>query len=431
MFRLLHLSLLVASVLALSAGPGFSQEQNPPNAPAETGEPQTAPPIPEEWRTFDTSFRRERFSVEISRFPSRALAESVRSGMANLGWQPVTVEAIGSDYRVLLGNTGSIAEAVFVQKELITQDIASPRIVRLGVDTEIPPEPVDGPFLEPFLPTPQAGKAPLTLDQVADRLRSFIREVSITEGTEAERNTETLLSETDVHQRGPAAAYLAVQMHDERLYPEAVLFLASKVARSEWPADRQPTIQCREIVAELLREHRRDWRGAWSATEALLGDPARDGAGRARDRMRQAALHVDLVAGSGETVPQWPEVRGLLWRAYATAPENERQLLAKIELVYMQTFAWEGDWDRVEPLARSLIRRYPAQRTETSYARVFLARSLERERNWDDAIAQLDIVLQMQLPLEESLFMGYKPLDIKEMAREYRRSFVSLAAGAE
>jgi hypothetical protein len=411
------LFLLLLFALAL-AGPAPIVAQEP------VGQHTIAPAL---WLPDDTAVRPRRYAVEVARFPSSALAESIRAGLTNLGWSPVYTLREGSDTRVLLGNFHALPEATYFADELRVQKVAEARVVVLRPEVRAPEELASGPLLPPFLPT--------ATDDVQDpweaarrQLTDFVDRVPLADARTAQDHLAKLDAQTDVHERGPAAAALALLLARERQHPEAALFLAGKVARGEWTVDPEQRLRCAELVADLLYGHRRDWRGAWAATRTLLNDPARDRDGRTRDRLRQVALLVDLAARAEEPSPSWEEVRAALRRAYDGASIDNRRLLAKIELVYMQTFAWQGNWERVEMLAADLIRRYPQQRHETALARVFLARSLERTRSWQRALEQLDIVLQMVLPPDDALVMGFEALDLRALARDERARLAALAA---
>ncbi|MBX3728483.1 MAG: SPOR domain-containing protein [Candidatus Sumerlaeia bacterium] len=411
------LPLLLLLVLTL-AGP------KPAFADEPAGQHTIAPGL---WLPEDTAVRPRRFAVEVARFPSSALAESVRAGLTNLGWAPIYTLRDGQDTRVLLGNFHALPEATYFAEELRAQQVAEARVVVLRPEVRAPEELASGPVLPAFLATAAADQDPW--EGVRRQLADFVERVPLADSRATQEHLAKLEAETNVHERGPAAAALAELLARDRQHPEAALFLAAKVARGEWPADPEHRLRCAELAADLLYGHRRDWRAAWAATQALLNDPARDRNGRTRDRLRQVALLVDLAARAEEPAPSWEDVRAALRRAYDGATVENRRLLAKIELVYMQSFAWQGNWERVEMLAADVVRRYPQQRHETALARVFMARSLERTRSWQRALEQLDIVLQLELSPDDALVMGFEALDLRALARDERARLAALAAG--
>ncbi|MDK2970802.1 MAG: hypothetical protein PWP23_557 [Candidatus Sumerlaeota bacterium] len=413
---------LLLAVLLLLPLATLGQEEIPSN--------HTVPPTL--WQSEDTNARQHHFAVEVATFPSAALAESVRSGLVNMGWGPVYTMKAGDGTKVCLGNFAALGEAEYFARELQVQEVADAKVMTLDAAAKVPEEIAEGPVLPAFLPTPLEGEEPAAKwESVRRELMAYKDTVIVTEANNVEECIAKLDSETDQHLRGPAAAQLVDLLVHDRKHPEAALYLAGKVAREQWPADPETRIRCGEVVADLLYGHRRDWRGAWSATRSLLADPLRDRDGRTRDRLRQVALLIDLVAEDADPAPSWQAIRAALRRTYDGATVDNRRLLAKIELVYMQTFAWEGRWDRVEMLARDVVRRYPQQRPETALSRIYLARSLERKRDWGTALEQLDLLLQMDLPPEGSLTMGFEPLDLKGMARKERERLAGLAAGAD
>jgi hypothetical protein len=209
--------------------------------------------------------------------------------------------------------------------------------------------------------------------------------------------------------------------------------LSSNVASGEWPSTDPVRVAAGEVAADLFYGWLRDWRAAWSASNALLEDPARSPVGRARDRLRLAAVEVDHASAPIPIRPEWNRVRLQLRRAWDVVPLNAEREQAKIELVYLQTFAWEGNWSRVEELGKDFAARYSTRFPhEAGLAKLMVAQSLERREAWEEALDILDQHFAGRpMPPHDGLYMGFDRLDLTGRYREVRRRLASSKIDAE
>lgn len=385
------------------------------------------PPHPAQWAEADWRTSTARYTVQVATFPSADLARSIARGLENLEWSPVFLASDELAATVCLGDFTTLAEAEFVARELAARRVADARAVPFPVGVRSPGGQVQGPFLPAFLPTPgQAPKAPSESQVLTD-----LRAIAMTMASEAGTNLETLVGRFEAAERaeekGPAAAAIVAILNQARTAPEVALYLAGPVARGEWPAPKPARLACGEVVADLLYGHRRDWRGAYSATRALLDDEDRTPEGRLRDLLRLAALEVDLASSGSGLRPSFQDIRARLRQAWDEPAEAPRTR-AKLELVFLQTFAWEGRWDRVDGIAREYIRRNAQFLPETGLARIYRARSLERTRDYAEAINQLSIVINQVRDPADGLFMGFERRNLRGEANRWRRHFERLAA---
>ncbi len=210
-------------------------------------------------------------------------------------------------------------------------------------------------------------------------------------------------------------------------------FLACRVASRQWSAPDDIRLAAGEVTADLQYGWLRDWRGAWASTVALLEDPSRDPVGRTRDRLRLAALEVDLAASAVEPKPNWNRIRLQLRRAWDEVPLAAEREQAKIELVYLLTFAWQGNWARVEELGKDFVARVSTPFPhEAGLAKLTMAKAMERREAWDEALALLDRHFAGRiLPPNDGLYMGFDRLDLDARYREARQRLVSAQLGAE
>lgn len=388
--------------------------------------------LPREWVVTDVSAEQSRFGVVAAEFPSTLLAEGVASTLTNLGWMPVRVAAAGNVSQVLVGDFATAGDAVFLADELRLQKLAEARPVRLPASLERAQVEIAGPFVDAFLDRGVEGQAPMTLDKAFPILEAVIASLPQDERPPLRRAFDDLRNGTGADVRGPAAAELARLLDSTKREADVALFLATNVASGEWTAPDTARLACAELAADLLMEHRRDWRGAWSATRSLLAEPTRKDAARGRDLLRRGALETELAAGAGDVKPSFAAARATLRQAWDATPKTEYRQLAQIELVYLKTFGMDGDWDSVELLADEFLRRHLRTAPgESLSARLWLARSQERREAWREAIANLERVASTTLLDAERLYTGFEPQDIQSEALRLRLRFVELSATAQ
>lgn len=115
------------------------------------------------------------------------------------------------------------------------------------------------------------------------------------------------------------------------------------------------------------------------------------------DEMRRAALLAELAGAAGPARPSFNEVRAVLRGAW-DLPADDPRLRAKLEVFYLQTFAWQGRWARVEAIGREFVERSVGLPHENALGRILVARSLERFGAHDEALAMLRAVVDQEFP---------------------------------
>jgi hypothetical protein len=395
--------------------------------------------IPPEWSPADYPARAQAnwWGVEVARFPSRLLASGVEQSLLNYGWGPVILsETADGQTSVVVGEMQFLGDAWFLAEEMRVQRLAEPRIVPLPISTtgRAPRGYSAAPLLPPFTPsTPRAALA----TPGEDAMRTAVERLMLTIDDETRlgqlRSLLSLWAAGNFNDPalGTGAVVAARSLWDKMVEPEVSLFLAGRVARGEWAAPTADRLAARELMADLLYGHRRDWRAAWIAARELEVAEGRDPVRRSMDRLRQAALMVEIFQRGVEPVPTMADVRLRLRRAHEGLPVGSSEAERRIHLVYIQTFAWEGDWSRVETLARAYLRDHAAPgapaTAHAALARVLLAQSLERHERYDEALRILSEVINTPIPAEERLRLGVTTRDITEEARVLYRRFQQLA----
>lgn len=387
--------------------------------------------VPVEWSPSDYARAPSHWwAVEVARFPSPSLAAAVEQTLSTQGWAPVQVLERDGGHVVAVGEVDALGAAHFLVRELEAQNLAEGGVVALP-RAQHPPRGFTGPVLPPFLATPGTlPEAPPADERAAqEQLRNALLDLSGPEADEAQAALalwlEDKTEEEDFAEGIIAAAQLLWQ---ERVEPGLTYFLASTIARGDWPATAEQRVQAGEVVSDLLYGWASDWRGAWSAARALENHPARSNAGEARDGLRRAALLVELTRTGAHPSPTMGDVRLHLRRLREGIAASETEVAVKIDLVYLQTFAWEGNWDRVEQLGRAFLGDYPEELAERNAARILVAQSLERHRRWDEAIGLLDRVLAQPEPVADRFRYGLEQADLQARARDERARLVALRA---
>lgn len=380
--------------------------------------------LPEQWVTSDVAAESDRYSVVVEAFPSTLLAEAVAGSLRELGWSPVFIDKTDDASRVLVGNLDSSADARFLAEELRLQRIADAQVATLGRERP-DQEGMEGPLLPPYVDRHKDGSKTLRLNEVLPVLETIVDRTPDPAHTQLVARLADLTTGAPETEKGPAAAAFARHLLAGHTEPDIALFLAAKVASREWPAaTNEDRLFCSELAADLLAEHRRDWHAAWASTRALLADSHRTREGRSRDLLRRAALEIELAASGGTPKPSWPTVRATLRESWDNAAKTDYRTLASIELVYLKTFAFAGDWDSVELLADDFVSRHSRNAPgETAAARIWLARSLERREAWDLALTQIDRALNAAVLPEERIYMGFEPWNRRAVALRWRAHF--------
>lgn len=365
-------------------------------------------------------------AVEVARFPSELLAEGTRGALEEAGWGPVRLRGTqGGEVAVLVGEVSDTGTAWFLRDELEHLRVAKGRLVQVAAEPGVSPRGFTGPLSRAYeVAIPRATEDRL-MRELGQRLGSLPEE----DQTAVARTVSGYLDDTTAPERmAEGAIRAAANLWQAGRQPELALLLSSRVASGTWPAGEDAPLvdeMAREIAFELIYGEQRDWRGAWRITQETLDTATRD-VDRARALMRQAALLVDLIDRRVSPAPSFADVRVRLRRAHELAPSGERGLQARIGYLYIRTFTWEGNWERVEALASAFGERHGDVEPYASLARVLVAKSYERGARIEDALAILTEVAGKAFPHQEYLRMGMTMVDPAQVALRERARFLEM-----
>jgi len=386
-----------------------------------------AAPVPRTWAATDyPPGAPPWWGAEVTRVPSPILAEGLAKTLRSEGWEPVyTLPSADGKVSVLVGEEASEGRAWFLLTGLRAQGMADGDLVATPAESRAP-RGGDGPA-----DTGMAASA-LTDKEIADQLHSTIATFA-PEVRDSIVRTIELVGNGDTRHADVAPGAIAALREFWRQNREPILALeiARRVATSKWiaAADRP---ELRESAAELYFElaygEKRDWREAWYAADLL--EQTRGPRAVALAELFRAGLLVELAKNGRQLRGGFAAIRRQLRAANEVAPEDDA-LLARIHFLYVQTFAWEGDWPRVESLSREFRARFPEARGYRAMARILEARSLERDGRLEEAVTMLEEVLSLPVPLGEQLRVGMKAHDPHDPARVELDRFRSLIVERE
>jgi len=382
---------------------------------------------PESWKPEDVEVVPQHFTLEIESFPSRMFAASIAQSIEDMGWSPVRLTEADDEFKVYYGYFEEPASARYYQLALEDQKIAEPEIIELRPSEaeEFRAEKVFADLDQPFQNKRGLTDKWVMSEENRDKIQNVVNYLPEDEGASVLASWNVATSD-DVDEMAQAQALADVlkALVDQKRYPELTYYLALPIASGELPASDQDRILARETVADLEYGHFRDWKAAWASSNALLRESKRSEAGKVRDHLRKIALQIELERDRVPGVEiHWENIRSQLRQIYDMVPVEQNRLMAKVELVYLQTFAWEGDWDRVAEVGANFITRHQTHVGEVVLARFYYARSFERTGNYEAALAQLRLIEREYPTYSEALFLGYNSLDVNEQLDRWRTYF--------
>ncbi|MBI1291161.1 hypothetical protein GC173_07935 [bacterium] len=385
-------------------------------------------PLPPEWKDSDLSGGPARwYAVAVAEFPSATLAQGVEAALRAQEWGPVRVEQSDGVARVLVGELSTVAEADYLRRELKQQSVAEGRVVVVPASSEAP-RVLHGPLLPPFeLPADPR----FTADVMIERVKALELSNQLEQG-QGEALVAALSKEGDLPgDIGLTAVLVAERCMALASEADLALYLSCTVASGVWPATVQHRERAQQLAASLLYGHLRDWRAAWSASRAIALNSS-SAVYRTEARLRLAALQVELVREGGDQTPSFVEVRRQIRQAYELAPEADQDvLLERAQIFYINTFAWEGAWDRVEILADDFLKTHDATTAQGVMARTLLAKSLLRKELYSEARELLTSAVATPLNATEFLPLGFASRDPRNAAIVALRQLGRIEAGSD
>lgn len=386
---------------------------------------------PERWNGDDTApIAATRYTVEVGTFRSRRLAEPVAHTLRELQWSPVIIEESPGAVRVRIGDTRSIADAFAAREILAAEEVADGTITALSpAVTGVAPG-LSGPFPDPF-------RTASTANAFGARLQDI---------TTSARNLGNMLTATEREALDEILVRAAQGSSDRTDYTEAFipllrvlhhgdgdgvlrLALAEPIARGEFGGALEHRAEAMTICFQVHYGVRGDWVRGHAAVRAMLSMDHLAPRWRATAILEEQALVAHIFAHGVQPAPSLASIRSRLAEAMQLAPETERRLLARMELLYLQSLAWEGRWDRVEDVAQEMMKRHEGLRGYSAAAAYWYARSMERSRNYPRAIRTLQAIERQVIAQEEGVRVGARVLDLRGMARDWIAYFQELEGG--
>jgi hypothetical protein len=313
---------------------------------------------------------------------------------------------------VLVGELTTVAEAEYLCRELTLQSVADGRVVAVATTSDAP-RVLHGPLLAPF-ETPDEPR--FDVAKMAERIRALDLSNQLEQGQAAALLAAMGTEGTMTGDIGLTAVLVAERCMALRAEPDLALFLSCTVAAGVWPATAQVAERAQRLAADLLYGHQRDWRASWAASRAIATGST-SAVYRTEARLRQAALQLELIREGITPAPAFADVRRQIRQAYETAPEQDQaELLERAQVLYISTFAWEGNWDRVEVLADAWLKEYDATTARGVMVRTLLAKSLFRKELFSEARTLLTSAIATPLNATDFLPLGFESRDPRNSA---------------
>ncbi|MCC6547875.1 hypothetical protein IT570_11985 [Candidatus Sumerlaeota bacterium] len=379
--------------------------------------------VPAVWLDSDLPRQpRQWYSVKAVSLPTGSpLAASIERGLLNSGWSPVEVKASKSETAVFVGRTDRVGDALYLMEELRQQNVADGEVVAIPAPSDHAVA-MTGDFQAPF--TTGSFESKRTEEEMRNRIRSIV-------GGFPEDRQEAIRGALDAwEKRQYSNPQLAVGMMEvatflwnQKTDIDIVQYIASRIAPEELPGlwvtgDEQRAVKVRaqNLMFECMETT--DWRGAWEASKMLEKFDLSSPVARSTNLVRQALMLVDAPKGFKV---DYSEVREYLHRAWDAAPPENKRIRARIEVVYMLTFAWEGNWGRVDKLSSAIKAEDAGDEYAKAMAMVYHAISRTRYRFYDEALAELDTVIFSSTLSEADLpRRGTETMDPVELAKSWR-----------
>ncbi len=367
------------------------------------------------------------YSVEVARFPSPLLANAVAEALKEEGWAPVFIldSPSNNSLSVMIGHFNTPSTGHFAEMEIRNQDLSDTKLLEI----ERPEEVIEfaGPLSKPYdiglerWEDGQVAKADKYIKQLKDRV---VESPPMPRGiqTSVRELTKGWLEEDikDPNVQMIDGALDAIRfLWDVQDSPDLLLFLSTQVASGHWLADASQASgreKAEEVAFQMIYGHMKDWHRAWLITTSEINAPDSDEKRKALNLLRQAGLMIQLIQDRRTPRPTIPDVRARLRQAYEICPEEETELLARIELFYLQSFAWEGRWDRVEEIGRAMVYRLKDNPAAIAYTKVWLARSLMRYNDPEPVKELLTSIEELDISRDDFLRYGFKELDPYKLA---------------
>jgi hypothetical protein len=383
------------------------------------------------WKAADTAPIPDKvYAIEVGRFPSEALAASVAGTLTAMNWGPVRTIEVDGRRSVIVGESPDIVEIHSILEELTVQKLADGRVI-LVPDGERDREalPFRGPLLPAFhsLGNPEPNTADLAV-----RMRATSAAIMVDERNAMNAAIDLMDAGTfDDPALGDSITPALLRIRDDGSAADLILPAAERIARGEWAASPRWRLAAMELCADLYLGARRDIRSALHATQALLDEPQRTPEGRARDLLRLEALNGLVLAKGAEPFPSFTRMRSQLRLVYEQTPEGEVKTRARTALLTLQTFAWEGNWERVIEFGEEFLSEFGNDPAVFQVGAVLVARGYETVENYKRAIIILDQAIAAKVARSERFRVGDQLVNAREMASQWQAYFRALESGVD
>ncbi|MBN1900003.1 hypothetical protein JW926_01605, partial [Candidatus Sumerlaeota bacterium] len=171
----------------------------------------------------------------------------------------------------------------------------------------------------------------------------------------------------------------------------------------------------------------KDKLGAYQAFEELkkrTDDPLRKAVAQAQ----QAGIVMEVARGAAGGGGTLEDCRNACMKVFDyVTPETAPQSCSTAELMYLETYYYQGDYNKSIELGLSFLEKYPDQTRENSMAIQFIGLALNATGEYEDAIAILEKTFEKDFSEKGTSFgTDGKPWDMKKRAAVWIKHLAGL-----
>jgi tetratricopeptide (TPR) repeat protein len=365
------------------------------------------------------------YGVEALRTPNREDALTKKEEMLNSGYAPVDIYQDGVMYQVIIGKYDDVLTPKLIQEKIKERGISS-NVLSLSGKTPIP-ELFSGKYLpnlifdsDKYICIKNAAMIDSTFVETRSEAQEFDQMMKTSSIPELESYVKNILDTKPLDDpiRGWALlknGYLQYKKNNKESMKESFLIIA----------ERKVAVTKKHSCEALMRL------GLAAAGEKKklesyqlfeeLKNQTDSNTMKAFAQAQQAGIIMEVARGAEEGGGALEDCRNACMKVLAyTTPEEAKQTCATAELMYFETFYYEGKYEEAVDLGWDFISKYADQTREVSMALHFLGISIDKVGNYQEALEVLKRTFDMDFSQKGTAFgQNGVPFDMKAKAAEW------------
>lgn len=348
-------------------------------------------------------------TVQCGFLPTDEAAKAVRHNLESAGFAPVWIEQTKEGYSVLTGRCANFTDAYLLQESLRSHGFpdAFTRMLRSEERKAEPPSvsTPDDPLVLPPIQTTQTFAPVSESFEPSERAEASKLKDALSRkdwnGIRAESESlANSLPDTDALKAWAMNHAAAAAVRDERATMPSLPGML-QVARGEVAARSQEQIEARFMAADSWHYYFPNPLRAYRAYKEILQEHADNPAVVARAKVEIAACLLELAQREKAT---FEEARAACRDILDTVSPEFIRAHAVADLMFCESFIFEGDSQRGLDELTSFEERHPGQVREIGMARLQRADALANLKRVDEAIESYFSVIDMDFERPEDFF---------------------------